>query len=95
MELDLDENNVRNLQCYRILNLLKDCSDTQIKKAYRSAISVAHPDRGGSAEEAMLVNKAKTILLDKKKRADYNKVSTPSLVSDLRKKLTPCLHRLS
>ena len=57
------------------MNLLKDCSDADIKKAYKNVIAIAHPDHGGSAEHAMKVNTAKLVLLDTKKRADYNKVS--------------------
>ena len=36
-------------------------------------ITVAHPDHGGTAEEAQLVNQAKEILLNPTRKSDYNK----------------------
>ena len=40
---------------------------------------MAHPDAGGSHDEAMRVIQAKEILLDPKKRAAYHTVSFPKL----------------
>ena len=48
--MDLDE--AKRCKCYSTLNLLRNCTDKQIKDAYRKIISVAHPDHGGSDEEA-------------------------------------------
>ena len=36
--------------CYDILNLLKDCTEKEIKKAYKLAALEHHPDKGGTDE---------------------------------------------
>ena len=58
------------------MNILKNASKEEILAAYERCISVAHPDAGGSHDEAMRVIQAKEILLDPKKRAAYNTVSS-------------------
>ena len=68
--MELDE--ARQLRCYSTLNLLRECTDKQVKDAYRKIISVAHPDHGGSHEEAQRVNQAKELLLNPTERADYD-----------------------
>lgn len=66
---------------YKILSLSKNCTDTEIKKAYRREALKHHPDRhAGATEEAkkqeeMLfkeVNEAYSVLSDAQKKARYD-----------------------
>lgn len=50
-------------QAYKVLGMTKDCSDTELKKAYRKLISQHHPDKlvsKGLPEEMMKLATAKT-----------------------------------
>lgn len=57
---------------YEALGVGKDATPEDIKKAYRSAALRFHPDRGGSHELMVLVNRAADTLLDRAKRAAYD-----------------------
>ena len=46
----------RGKECYKTLNVLRGATDEEILAAYERCISVAHPDTGGSHDEAMRVN---------------------------------------
>ncbi|ATZ18806.1 molecular chaperone DnaJ [Williamsoniiplasma somnilux] len=62
---------------YEILGLSKNADETEIKKAYRNLAKKYHPDvnKGHDAEEKFKeVNEAAQILLDKDKRAMYDKL---------------------
>lgn len=50
-------------EAYRILGLEAGASDEQVRAAYRRLIAAFHPDRGGSAFLAALINRARDILL--------------------------------
>ena len=52
--MDLEE--ARSKECYKTLNILRGASNEEILAAYNRCISVAHPDTGGSHDEAMRVN---------------------------------------
>ena len=71
--MNLEE--ARTKECYKTLNILRNATDEEVLAAYNRCISVAHPDMGGSHDEARRVNQAKDILLDPKKLALYNTVS--------------------
>ena len=47
----------------RLLEVRLGASPDVLKAAYRSAIRRAHPDAGGSEEQAALINKAHDVLL--------------------------------
>lgn len=51
-------------EAYRTLELNEGASVDEIKAAYRRLISKAHPDKGGSVEDAARLNRARDILLN-------------------------------
>lgn len=64
---------VNNKEYYKILGVSPDCSEEEIKKAYRKLVLKCHPDKGGSEEKFKEINHIYQILSDKKKRSDYDK----------------------
>lgn len=57
---------------YKILELTKSASASEIKKAYRMLALKAHPDKGGSKEMMVLLNEAYQTLSDPVKRKKYD-----------------------
>lgn len=61
---------------YKILGLEKDCTETEIKKAYRKLAIVHHPDKNPGDEEAAdrfkEIQEAHETLSDSQKRARYD-----------------------
>lgn len=59
---------------YEILQVASDASPEIITSAYRTLMSTLkmHPDLGGNADEAVLINEAYEILSDDKKRRVYD-----------------------
>ena len=49
---------------YETLNVKKDATDVEIKKAYRTLSLIHHPDRGGDAEMFKIVSEAYETLSD-------------------------------
>ena len=43
---------------YSLLGVARDVDDAALKKAYRQAALVAHPDKGGTDEEFQAINEA-------------------------------------
>jgi hypothetical protein len=73
----MPESNVDSDDYYKVLGLNKDCSDVDIKKAYRRLAMKWHPDknldnREGAEEKFKKVNEAYEVLSDKDKRAQYD-----------------------
>ena len=60
---------------YGQLGVQRDADVKTIKKAYRQAALISHPDKGGTDEEFQLVNEAWNVLSDESKRAAYDRVS--------------------
>lgn len=54
------------------VGLARDCSDTDIKKAYRRESLKHHPDKGGDEEKFKLVVEAHTVLSDPQRRERYD-----------------------
>ena len=53
---------------YDILQVSKDASETEIKKAYRKLAIKHHPDKGGDEETFKKISEAYGILSDKDKK---------------------------
>ena len=60
---------------YTLLACSRDADEQTLKKAYRAAALIAHPDKGGTDEEFQLINEAWQVLSDATKRAEYDRVS--------------------
>lgn len=57
---------------YAILGIAREASLAEIKKAYRKASKLKHPDAGGSPEEFKRINEAYEVLVDPAKRKLYD-----------------------
>lgn len=57
---------------YATLGVPRDAGHDAIKRAYRKKASSAHPDKGGSAEQMALVNRANDVLSDPARRERYD-----------------------
>ncbi|MCB4748371.1 MAG: molecular chaperone DnaJ [Sulfurovum sp.] len=68
---------------YEILEISKDCTGTELKKAYRKLALKYHPDRNPDNKEAeekfKLINEAYQILNDEEKRAIYDRYGKEGL----------------
>jgi len=62
-----------NINYYEILELDKEASNEDIKKAYRRLVKVHHPDTGGSSEKFNLITEAYNILSDPSERDRYDR----------------------
>lgn len=66
---------------YQVLGLTPDASLADIKAAYRQRMMACHPDKGGSDEEAKLVNKAYEALTKRQTWQDWiNAQMRPTVV---------------
>jgi DnaJ family protein C protein 7 len=57
---------------YNILGVAKDCTEVEIKKAYRRESLKHHPDKGGDEEKFKLVVEANAVLSDPQRRERYD-----------------------
>ncbi|KAG1737222.1 hypothetical protein EDB19DRAFT_1895905 [Suillus lakei] len=57
---------------YNILGIARDCTELEIKKAYRQASLKHHPDKGGDEEKFKLVVEAYAVLSDPQRRERYD-----------------------
>lgn len=64
---------VNNTRYYELLEVNKDATDAELKKAYRKKVLKEHPDKGGSAEKFADIQKAYETLSDPQLRAAYDK----------------------
>ena len=70
---------------YQILNIKKNSSQDEIKKAYRQAAIFWHPDKNKSSnahEKFVQISEAYEILSNVEKRQLYDKIYSESLLSD-------------
>lgn len=65
--------NVDNTALYEVLGLDSNCSDADIKKAWRRAAVAHHPDRGGDTKMFQKCQQANEILSDPEKREQYDR----------------------
>lgn len=64
--------NIDNEKFYKVLELSKDCSENEIKKAYRKLAIKHHPDKGGDPEKFKEISRAYEVLSDPEKRRMYD-----------------------
>ena len=57
---------------YKLLNVSKEASDSEIKKSYRKLAKENHPDKGGDPEKFKLIAEAYEVLSNKDKRTQYD-----------------------
>lgn len=57
---------------YKILGVARDCTEAEIKKAYRKESLIHHPDKGGDEEKFKLVAEAFAVLSDPQRRQRYD-----------------------
>lgn len=62
------------MKLYETLGLDKNCSNDDIKKAYRKMAMTHHPDKGGSPETFKAISRAYSTLSDPAKRAKYDNI---------------------
>lgn len=60
---------------YDALEIERTVDEGAIKKAYKRAALVHHPDKGGSDEQFQTIYEAFQVLSDPVKRSEYDKVS--------------------
>ncbi len=61
---------------YKILELEKGASESDIKKSYYKLAHKYHPDKGGDEKKMKEINEAYQVLSDKKKREQYDNYGT-------------------
>ncbi len=57
---------------YKILNISKDASESEIKSAFRKLALAHHPDKGGDQNKFNEISEAYEVLSDKEKRMHYD-----------------------
>merc|ERR1719359_405139 len=67
---------------YKCLEVEKDASDSDIKKAYRKLAVKHHPDKGGDPEKFKEITRAYEVLSDSEKRSKYDKYGEDGLDGD-------------
>ncbi len=60
------------MDLYKILDITKNASSDEIRKAFRKLSLKHHPDRGGNEEEFKKLNRAFEILGDPQKKREYD-----------------------
>merc|ERR1712137_186125 len=70
---------VDNEKFYKLLGVERSASQRDIKKAYRKAAMIHHPDKGGDEEKFKEITKAYEALGDEEKRGLYDKYGEEAL----------------
>jgi len=65
--------NTNTKNYYEILEVNKNATPEEIKRAYRKLALQHHPDKGGSKEKFQELGNAYEVLSDPNRRAQYNK----------------------
>lgn len=71
------------MNLYDLLEIKKDATEAEIKKAFKRMAMRHHSDRGGDAEMFNKITKARDILLDPERRARYDETGDCSVPVDL------------
>merc|ERR1719199_274370 len=67
---------------YKLLEVEKNASEPDIKKAYRKLAVKHHPDKGGDPETFKEITRAYEVLSDSDKRAKYDRFGEEGLDGD-------------
>jgi DnaJ family protein A protein 2 len=81
-EQDEAPKDVDNKEFYEILEISKDANQDEIKKAYRTKVIKAHPDKGGDPEEFKRLQAAYEVISHPEKREIYDKYGIDGLRQD-------------
>jgi len=68
---------------YKTLGVSSTASDEEIKKAYRKAVIIHHPDKGGAPALFQQVQEAWEVLQDPAKRKEYDLAESKKPVETL------------
>ena len=71
-EENISNTNVNDTEYYDILNVQKEATPAEIKKAYRKLAIKNHPDKGGDPEKFKKISVAYQVLSDPEKRKTYD-----------------------
>ncbi|KAK1218322.1 hypothetical protein PQX77_018993 [Marasmius sp. AFHP31] len=63
---------------YKVLGVGRDADEKTIKKAFRKAAKIAHPDKGGSEQKMAAVNEAYEVLSNPELRARFDNGDDPN-----------------
>lgn len=66
---------------YQILGLEQNCTQEEIKRAFKSAAMKHHPDRGGDQERFKEISTAYETLYDPNRRAEYDRIKSGNFSS--------------
>lgn len=64
---------VADMKYYDLLNVPASATELELKKAYRKAAIINHPDKGGDEEKFKLIGEAYRVLSDTNLRAEYDR----------------------
>ena len=68
---------------YETLSVARDATTEQIKLAYRKLAAKHHPDKGGDADQFDQIKQAHDILMDDKRRAEYDSTGNTGKPRDI------------
>merc|ERR1712137_1055351 len=71
--------NVDTTKFYSVLEVDKNVSEAEIKKAYRKLVVKHHPDKGGDPEKFKEITRAYEVLSDAEKRSKYDRFGEEGL----------------
>eukprot|EP00931_Biecheleriopsis_adriatica_P092077 TRINITY_DN658_c0_g3_i1.p1 TRINITY_DN658_c0_g3~~TRINITY_DN658_c0_g3_i1.p1 ORF type:complete len:530 (+),score=162.50 TRINITY_DN658_c0_g3_i1:65-1591(+) len=74
--------NADTTKFYKVLEVEKNASDAEIKKAYRKLAVKHHPDKGGDPEKFKEITRAYEVLSDSDKRSKYDRFGEEGLEND-------------
>merc|ERR1712137_1212052 len=71
--------NADSTKFYALLEVDKNASESEIKKAYRKLVVKHHPDKGGDPEKFKEITRAYEVLSDSDKRSKYDRFGEDGL----------------
>merc|ERR1719265_2379496 len=74
--------NADTTKFYKLLEVDKNATEPEIKKAYRKLAVKHHPDKGGDPEKFKEITRAYEVLSDKDKREKYDRFGEDGIDGD-------------